>query len=154
MRRPIASRLTAVAALTAATLAVPAFTAPASAHPVNPADFQQVEPVRGVGEVGEPMSLAVLPDRSVLHTARGGVLRRTTADGVTGVIGTLPPGEWNTFEALVTGERVQVLLNGAKVNDFTDTDPARSLTSGHIGVQNHGDGDDVSFRNIRIRELP
>ena len=64
-----------------------------------------------------------------------------------------PPGEWNTFEALVEGERVQVFLNGAKINDFTNTDPARSLASGHIGIQNHGTGDDVSFRNIRIKEL-
>jgi glucose/arabinose dehydrogenase len=63
---------------------------PAAAHAVNPADFQQIELARGVGEVGEPMSLAVLPDRSVLHTARGGQLRRTTADGSTTVIGTLP----------------------------------------------------------------
>ncbi|WP_199510869.1 ThuA domain-containing protein [Nucisporomicrobium flavum] len=64
-----------------------------------------------------------------------------------------PPGEWNTFELLVEGERLQVFLNGVKVNDFTNTDPARSLTSGHIGIQNHGTGDDVSFRNIRIKEL-
>ena len=63
---------------------------PAAAHPVNAADFQQVELARGVAEMGEPMSLAVLPDRSVLHTARNGVLRRTTAAGVTNVIGTLP----------------------------------------------------------------
>ncbi|MFC7308176.1 ThuA domain-containing protein [Streptomyces monticola] len=64
-----------------------------------------------------------------------------------------PPGEWNTYELLVEGERLQVFLNGVKINDFTNTDPARSLTSGHIGIQNHGTGDDVSFRNIRIKEL-
>ncbi|GAA0514708.1 glycosyl hydrolase [Paractinoplanes deccanensis] len=63
---------------------------PVAAHPVNAADFQQVELARGVAEMGEPMSMAVLPDRSVLHTARNGVLRRTTAAGVTSVIGTLP----------------------------------------------------------------
>jgi type 1 glutamine amidotransferase len=63
-----------------------------------------------------------------------------------------PPGEWNSFELLVEGERLQVFLNGTKINDFTDTDPARSL-AGHIGIQNHGAGDDVSFRNIRIKEL-
>jgi glucose/arabinose dehydrogenase/PKD repeat protein len=65
-------------------------TSPATAHPVNAADFQQVELARGVSEMGEPMSMAVLPDRSVLHTARNGVLRRTTAAGVTTVIGSLP----------------------------------------------------------------
>ncbi|MFE9773681.1 ThuA domain-containing protein [Streptomyces sp. NPDC005931] len=62
-----------------------------------------------------------------------------------------PPGEWNTYEIRVAGERLEVFLNGRKINDFTNTDPARSLRQGHIGIQNHGDGDDVSFRNIRIR---
>ncbi|CCK24981.1 secreted glycosyl hydrolase [Streptomyces davaonensis JCM 4913] len=61
-----------------------------------------------------------------------------------------PPGEWNTYELRVTGERLEIFLNGRKVNDFTNTDPVRSLQQGHIGIQNHGDGDDVSFRNIRI----
>ncbi|MFI7023767.1 lectin [Micromonospora sp. NPDC049900] len=63
-----------------------------------------------------------------------------------------PAGEWNTYELLVEGERLQVFLNGSKINDFTNTDPVRSL-AGHIGIQNHGTGDDVSFRNIRIKEL-
>ncbi len=63
-----------------------------------------------------------------------------------------PPGEWNTYEIRVEGERLQILLNGTLINDFTNEDPARSL-QGHIGIQNHGDGDTVSFRNIRIQEL-
>jgi type 1 glutamine amidotransferase len=63
-----------------------------------------------------------------------------------------PPGEWNTYELLVEGERLQVFLNGVRINDFTNTNPARSL-AGHVGIQNHGDGDDASFRNIRIKEL-
>ncbi|GAB3444901.1 lectin [Actinophytocola sediminis] len=64
-----------------------------------------------------------------------------------------PPGEWNTYELLVEGERLQLFLNGVKINDFTNADPARSLVQGHIGLQNHGDGDEVSFRNVRIKEL-
>ncbi|MBQ1094292.1 ThuA domain-containing protein [Streptomyces sp. B93] len=63
-----------------------------------------------------------------------------------------PPGEWNTYEVRVTGERLELFLNGRKINDFTNTDPARSLAQGHIGIQNHGDGDEVAFRNIRIKE--
>jgi type 1 glutamine amidotransferase len=62
-----------------------------------------------------------------------------------------PPGEWNTYELKVTGERLEIYLNGRKINDFTNTDPARSLRQGHIGLQNHGDGDEVSFRDIRVR---
>ncbi|MFE5847066.1 ThuA domain-containing protein [Streptomyces niveus] len=64
-----------------------------------------------------------------------------------------PPGSWNTYEIRVEGERLQVFLNGVRINDFTNTDPVRSLQQGHIGIQNHGTGDDVSFRNIRIKEL-
>ncbi|MBB2914603.1 glucose/arabinose dehydrogenase/PKD repeat protein [Streptosporangium becharense] len=64
-----------------------------------------------------------------------------------------PPGQWNTYELRVEGERVQIFLNGVKINDFTNTDPARSLKNGHIGLQNHGNGDEVSFRNIRMKEL-
>jgi glucose/arabinose dehydrogenase len=77
------------AAASVAALVLAIFQAPAQAHPVNPADFQQVTLAKGEPEVGEPMSLAVLPDRSVLHTARNGTLRRTTASGDTAVVGTL-----------------------------------------------------------------
>ncbi|MFG3258567.1 PQQ-dependent sugar dehydrogenase [Streptomyces sp. NPDC048172] len=53
-------------------------------------EFQQVTLAKGVEETGEPMTLAVLPDRSVLHTAREGTLRLTDAKGDTKVAGTLP----------------------------------------------------------------
>ncbi|MFD8300105.1 ThuA domain-containing protein [Streptomyces bauhiniae] len=65
-----------------------------------------------------------------------------------------PPGEWNTYEIRVEGERLRIWLNGVPVNDFTNTDPARSLRDGHIGIQNHGADDQVSFRDVRIKELP
>ncbi|MGR3932888.1 ThuA domain-containing protein [Streptomyces sp. BRA346] len=65
-----------------------------------------------------------------------------------------PPGDWNTYEIRVRGERLQVWLNGVRINDFTNHDPARSLRRGHVGIQNHGDGDEVAFRNIRVKELP
>ncbi|GAA4721037.1 glycosyl hydrolase [Phytohabitans rumicis] len=83
----------------------------------------------------------------------GAVYGVKSADGAARDGALNPPGEWNTYELLVEGERLQVFLNGVKINDFTNTDPVRSLTSGYIGIQNHGAGDDVSFRNIRIREL-
>ncbi|WP_020521531.1 ThuA domain-containing protein [Catelliglobosispora koreensis] len=60
--------------------------------------------------------------------------------------------EWNAYEILVEGERLRVYLNGTLINDYTNTIAARSL-AGHIGLQNHGAGDDVRFRNVRIKEL-
>ncbi|MFG3505070.1 ThuA domain-containing protein [Streptomyces sp. NPDC047821] len=65
-----------------------------------------------------------------------------------------PPGQWNSYEIKVQGERLQVFLNGVKINDFTNTDPVRSLKDGYIGIQNHGADDQVSFRNIQLKELP
>ncbi|WP_372457206.1 ThuA domain-containing protein [Streptomyces purpurogeneiscleroticus] len=64
-----------------------------------------------------------------------------------------PPGEWNTYEIRVQGERLKVFLNGRKINDFTNHDPARSLRQGYVGIQNHGSEDQVAFRDIRIKEL-
>ncbi|MFF1417818.1 ThuA domain-containing protein [Streptomyces sp. NPDC058280] len=65
-----------------------------------------------------------------------------------------PPGQWNNYEIRVQGERLQIFLNGVKINDFTNSDPARSLKDGYIGIQNHGADDQASFRNIQLKELP
>ncbi|MDT0265712.1 PQQ-dependent sugar dehydrogenase [Streptomyces sp. DSM 44915] len=63
---------------------------PATAAPPPPDQFQQVELARGEAEMGEPMSLAVLPDGAVLHTSRDGTLRITDAGGSTWVAGEIP----------------------------------------------------------------
>ncbi|WP_431934014.1 carbohydrate-binding protein [Nonomuraea jabiensis] len=61
----------------------------AAAMDIPPGDYQQVQLALGPAELGEPMSLAVLPDRSVLHTARDGTVRHTDASGATKVAGKL-----------------------------------------------------------------
>ncbi|MGW6915863.1 PQQ-dependent sugar dehydrogenase [Kitasatospora sp. NPDC054939] len=95
-RTPVVRRLSTVLAgllLAAGT----GLTPPAAAHddPDDPthsraSHFAQVALARGEAEVGEPMSLAVLPDRSVLHTSRDGTLRLTGPAGDTRVAGSLP----------------------------------------------------------------
>ncbi|GII59691.1 glycosyl hydrolase [Planotetraspora thailandica] len=66
-------------------------TAPATQASVIPAsDYQQVQLAVGSAELGgEAMSLAVLPDRSVVHTSRDGTVRVTDAAGNTKVAGKL-----------------------------------------------------------------
>ncbi len=51
--------------------------------------FAQIPLAKGTDEVGEPISMAVLPDRSVLHTSRDGTLRLTDQAGSTSVAGKL-----------------------------------------------------------------
>jgi glucose/arabinose dehydrogenase len=62
---------------------------PAAGHEAAAVEYQQVTLAKGVAETGEPMTLAVLPDRSVLHTARDGTVRLTNAAGTTSVAGKL-----------------------------------------------------------------
>ncbi|MGV9851667.1 PQQ-dependent sugar dehydrogenase [Streptomyces sp. NPDC003442] len=91
LRRSLA--LFAGTLLTGATLTLTSPAADAVPDPGRTAAapvFQQVTLAKGVAETGEPMSLAVLPDRSVLHTSRDGTLRLTDAAGTTKVAGTLP----------------------------------------------------------------
>lgn len=72
----------------------------------------------------------------------------------------LPPGQWNTFEIRVQGQRYTVRLNGQPVSDFTFTPgsdaahPDRGLPSApgaprFVGLQAHTGR--VRFRNIRIK---
>ncbi|WP_236779233.1 PQQ-dependent sugar dehydrogenase [Agromyces seonyuensis] len=95
MRRPW------LAATTAALVGAVVFTgSPAMAHPGHehdPAadaaavDWSNYEKVLLTKNVGEPIDLAVLPDKRVLHTARNGDLRVTDpSTGVTRITNTLP----------------------------------------------------------------
>ena len=63
-----------------------------------------------------------------------------------------PPGQWNTYEITVDAPKIYVRLNGWLVNEFTSTDPARDLTHGRVGLQNHGTGDEVYFRDVQVKE--
>ena len=79
----------------------------------------------------------------------------------------VPVGEWNQGRIVARGAHVEHWLNGVKVADyelwtpewkarvaqtkFKDWPGFGMLPKGHIGLQDHGD--EVSYRNIRIKEL-
>ncbi|MEE6281927.1 3-keto-disaccharide hydrolase [Georgenia sp. MJ170] len=76
-------------------------------------------------------------------------------------------GEWNEFEVRVVGQQYTVIRNGVVINEFENVpglpfpgrpdDPGSSARGpvGHIGLQAHGANQDVvSFRDVRIKELP
>ena len=63
------------------------------------------------------------------------------------------PGQWNTFEATLSGDHIIVLYNGAKVVDVRD---ARRAV-GAIGLQSAHPEDPagafIEFRNLRVKRL-
>jgi hypothetical protein len=63
-----------------------------------------------------------------------------------------PAGEWNDYEIKFDNGTYTITLNGTVVNTFTPTG-AQVRNPGHIGIQNHGDADRVSFRNIRVQHI-
>jgi hypothetical protein len=64
-----------------------------------------------------------------------------------------PAGQWNAYEIVVREDRIIVFLNGTKINEWIDDDPNSDLALGRIGLQMHGSGDDVFFRNVRVKQL-
>jgi hypothetical protein len=67
-------------------------------------------------------------------------------------------GEWNQYRIVAKGARIQTWINGHMVADLTHEEIYKTHPKGHIGLQVHGIGAgtgpfDVSWRNIRIREL-
>ncbi|WP_218825587.1 PQQ-dependent sugar dehydrogenase [Streptosporangium subroseum] len=79
--------------LTALTLPLTMLATPAHAHPGHdPAtEWSSYEKITLTKNIGEPIDMAVLPDRRVLHTARNGDIRLTdAATGITKVVNTVP----------------------------------------------------------------
>ncbi len=72
---------------------------------------------------------------------------------------TRPGGEWQTVEATIIGNRITVILNGVKIHDNVVCDrPTGAEIDGKVNEPGpiflQGDHGTVSFRNIRLKELP
>ncbi|WP_454042643.1 3-keto-disaccharide hydrolase [Cellulosimicrobium sp. Marseille-Q8652] len=78
-----------------------------------------------------------------------------------------PKGTWNELEVRVVGQHYTVIRNGVVINEYEnlpgvpfpgrplDPDSSSRGLVGYVGVQAHGSAPDVvSYRDIRVRELP
>jgi hypothetical protein len=65
------------------------------------------------------------------------------------------PGEWNTMIVTCKGHHLQVKLNGEQIVDIQlDKTPVKDRPlEGYIGLQDHGEPNNLYFRNIKIKDL-
>ena len=66
-----------------------------------------------------------------------------------------PPHQWNRMLIQCVGTHLQVELNGRQIIDTKlDDGPLKDRPlEGYIGLQDHGQPNNIRFRNIRIQEL-
>ncbi len=66
-----------------------------------------------------------------------------------------PPHEWNRMVVTCIGNHLQVELNGEEIIDTQlNNGPMKDRPpEGYIGFQDHGQPNNLKFRNIRIREI-
>lgn len=62
--------------------------------------------------------------------------------------------DWNDIRILCEGKHIQIWLNGEQTVDYTDVLPD-AIAEGFFGMQVHaGQSTHVSWRNLRVKELP
>jgi hypothetical protein len=111
------------------------------------------------------MELQILDDA---HPKYAGIKDWQSHGSIYGVVaakrGALKPaGEWNTEEVIAIGPRIKVIVNGETIVDADieaasadgtldgQNHPGLKREAGHIGFAGHGD--QVTFRNIRIKPI-
>jgi hypothetical protein len=85
------------------------------------------------------------------HHDHGGIIRTAGASKNM----SRPPGEWNRMVVTCVGSHLQVELNGEQIIDTKLDEGAmkdRPL-EGYIGFQDHGEPNNIRFRDIRILEI-
>jgi hypothetical protein len=97
------------------------------------------------------------PDNQMGHHDHGGIIRTVGPKKNM----SKNPGQWNRMKIQCQGHHLKVHLNGVEIiNHWLDSKGEGKLTgvtdrpiTGHIGLQNHGEPNNLYFRNIHIREL-
>jgi hypothetical protein len=108
----------------------------------------------------DPQTHELVGKRKVFSTAvdygTGAIYRRVPAR-----FGVAKDREWFTLTVVARGRHLATWVNGVQVADWTDNRPDRDNArngyrdeKGAISIQGHDPTTDLSFRNLRLAELP
>lgn len=82
------------------------------------------------------------------NTFRDGFLQRVSLSKEMSENRVRPAGEWNTYEVRCQGDVISLWVNGATVNVWKGV----QVRKGYIGLE--AEGYEITFRNIKLKELP
>ncbi len=111
-----------------------------------------------VGDLKNPVNTGIeaqvldsFGKKKVGHHDHGGIIRTVGASKNM----SKKPGEWNTMIVTCKGHHLKVQLNGEQIVDIQlDKTPMKDRPlQGYIGFQDHGQPNNLHFRNIKIKEL-
>jgi hypothetical protein len=108
----------------------------------------------------DPMTNKLLGKKDIMSTAvdygTGAIYRRQPARKEMA-----KDGEWFAMTIVADGNHLATWVNGVQVTDWFDNRPRSDnarigckLDAGHISIQGHDPTTNLSFRNLRIAELP
>jgi hypothetical protein len=88
---------------------------------------------------------------AMTHHDHGGIIRTQGASKNM----SKAPGEWNRMIVKCVGSHLEVELNGEPIIDImlNEGEMKDRPLEGYIGLQDHGEPNNLKFRNIRIKEL-
>lgn len=112
-----------------------------------------------VGDTADPVKQGI--EAQILDTfGNASALSAHDHGGIISTVGptrnmSAAPNQWNRMVVHCIGSKLAVELNGEKVVDIdlSETPVKDRPLSGYIGLQDHGEPNNLRFRNIRILEL-
>ncbi|MEM7601902.1 MAG: sulfatase-like hydrolase/transferase [Verrucomicrobiota bacterium] len=66
------------------------------------------------------------------------------------IAGVVKDNDWNTYRVVCKGPSITTYVNGKKISEVEDS----QQLEGFFGIQHHGKGGKIRFRNLRAKELP
>ena len=124
--------------------------------PTDYAGFNSGLGFRLVGEKGKPKGYQCEIDRGkpggIYGIGMGGWLypnKKTDAEYKARSKGLFKPEEWTKVRVVCTGPSIKTYVNGKLVGEVEH----KQSLEGHFGIQHHGKGGTVAFRNLRARKI-
>ena len=124
--------------------------------PTDYAGFNSGLGFRLIGEKGKPKGYQCEIDRGkpggIYGIGMGGWLypnKKTGAEYKERSKGLFKPEKWNKLRVVCKGSSIKTYVNGKLVSEIED----KQSLEGHFGIQHHGKGGTVAFRNLRARKI-